>query len=91
MAPDRGRGKSTLASVIGQLYGNPIELAVTASAEDRLVSRLLTPEALTRRVVRIDDLKGGYASALRRVQSIGARLIEHHLLTPFITRWLANV
>jgi hypothetical protein len=63
LAPDRGCGKSTLASVIGQLYGNPIELSITDTAEDKLVSRLLTPEALTKRVVRIDNIKGSYDSA----------------------------
>ena len=63
LAPDRGCGKSTLASVIGQLYGSPIELSITDTAEDKLVSRLLTPEALTKRVVRIDNIKGSYDSA----------------------------
>ena len=75
LAPDRGCGKSTLASVIGQLYGNPIELSITDTAEDKLVSRLLTPEALTKRVVRIDNIKGSYNSSF----------IEALITTPFIS------
>jgi|GEM_PF-1627839 len=64
MAPDRGYGKSTLAEVIGMLYGGYIELSLTESAEDKLVTRLLTPDALTRRVVRVDNIKRSYGSEL---------------------------
>src|SRR6185295_2456993 len=40
-----------------------IELQLTDSAEDKLTSRLLTPSALSRRVVRIDNIKERYNSA----------------------------
>ncbi len=63
MAPDRGCGKSTLANVIGHLYGGHIELNLTDTAEDKLTSRLLTPGAMTKRVVRIDNIKECYDSA----------------------------
>ncbi|MGH8428631.1 MAG: hypothetical protein ACRES7_11760 [Gammaproteobacteria bacterium] len=63
MAPDRGCGKSTLANVIGHLYGGHIELNLTETAEDKLTSRLLTPGSMTKRVVRIDNIKNSYNSA----------------------------
>lgn len=64
MAPDRGYGKSTLAAAIGQVYGGHVELSPSAHGEDRLVSRLLTPEALSLRVVRLDNVKGPVSSEL---------------------------
>lgn len=63
MAPDRGCGKSTLANVIGHLYGGHIELALTTTAEDKLITRLLTPSSMTQRVVRVDNIKCAYGSA----------------------------
>jgi len=63
MAPDQGCGKSTLATAIGLLYDGHIELQLTNSAEDKLTSRLLTPAALSKRVVRIDNIKEAYDSA----------------------------
>lgn len=63
MAPDRGCGKSTLANSIGHLYGGHIELQLTDTAEDKLTSRLLTPSSLSKRVVRIDNIKEQYNSA----------------------------
>ena len=64
MAPDRGCGKSTLANAIGLLYGGHIELQLTHNAEDKLTSRLLTPAALSQRVVRIDNIKEQFSSAM---------------------------
>lgn len=63
MACDRGHGKSTLANAIGLLFGGHIELQLTHTAEDKLTSRLLTPSALARRVVRIDNIKEEFGSA----------------------------
>jgi hypothetical protein len=63
MAPDRGFGRTTLASTIGHLHGGSIALDVRGKmGEDRLVSRLLTPSALARRVVTADNVKGSYSS-----------------------------
>jgi hypothetical protein len=63
MADDVGCGKSTLATCIGELYGGHLELSLTHNAEDKMVSRLLTPSSLTKRVVRIDNIKLNYDSA----------------------------
>jgi len=63
MADDVGCGKSTLATCIGEIYGGHLELALTHNAEDKMISRLLTPSSLTKRVVRIDNIKLNYDSA----------------------------
>ncbi|MDP6507186.1 MAG: hypothetical protein QF886_26400, partial [Planctomycetota bacterium] len=62
MARDRGYGKSTLAEVVGRLYGGHVELMLESKAEEKFVSRLLTPEAMKRRLVRIDNIKQVYGS-----------------------------
>jgi hypothetical protein len=79
MAPDRGYGKSTLAEVIGMVYGGYVELTLTESAEDKLVSRLLTPNALAKRVVRVDNIKRNYSSELLE-SLITAPVISGHRL-----------
>ena len=54
---DRGFGKTTLATTIGQLYGGIIQVEPGKGAGDRLLSRLLSPDALTQRVVMMDNVK----------------------------------
>lgn len=56
-APDRGCGKSTLADALAELYGGAIDIDSNGNGEDRITSRILSPNALTKRVVRIDNLK----------------------------------
>jgi hypothetical protein len=58
LAPDRGCGKSALSDAVSLLYGGSVELAPADLGQERFVSRLLSPDALTRRVVRADNLKG---------------------------------
>ena len=64
VSPDRGYGKSTLADTIGLLYGGYIEFVPTEASESQFYTRLLSPDALTKRVVRLDNLSGNYGSKL---------------------------
>ena len=59
----RGYGKTTIAKFCGNLYGGTVDLQLTALAEDKLVTRLLTPSALGRRIVWLDNIKNGANSA----------------------------
>jgi hypothetical protein len=52
----RGTGKTTLAELAGRLCGGHIELRAT-DEWDRLVTRLLSPAALGRRVALLDNVK----------------------------------
>lgn len=56
---DRGCGKSTLAEAVGKLYGGWVDLRFGTQLEDeRAISRLLQPDNMIRRVVRVDNHKG---------------------------------
>lgn len=57
-APDSGCGKSTLADMVGRLYGGRIDAFLSGKGSDDLISRLLTPEERSKRVVRADNMKG---------------------------------
>jgi putative DNA primase/helicase len=62
-APDRGCGKTTLAEAIGELYSGICEIQPHGN-EEKIVSRLLSPDCLLTRVVSVDNIKGGLSSAL---------------------------
>jgi hypothetical protein len=52
----RGTGKTTLAELIGRLCGGHVAMRATDDW-DRLVTRLLSPAALTKRVALLDNVK----------------------------------
>ncbi len=52
----RGTGKTTLAELIGRLCGGHVELRAD-DEWDRIVTRLLSPPALTKRVAILDNVK----------------------------------
>jgi len=79
LADDRGFGKTSLAGAVADLCGGPVDLEANDRAEGRLVSRLLSPAALPKRVVRMDNIKGVAESAL--VESlITSRVISGYRL-----------
>jgi hypothetical protein len=86
MAPDRGYGKTSLTEAISTLAGGHIELNLTERAEERLVSRLLTPEALCRRIVRIDNIKGDFESELVESLVTTSQISGHRLFKGEATR-----
>lgn len=63
-APDRGSGKTMAANVLGRLFKGYIDLELSRSGEEDLASRLLSGEGLTRRIVRIDNVKRQASSGL---------------------------
>lgn len=52
----RGAGKTTLVELIGRLCGGHVEMRATDDW-DRLVTRLLSPAALTKRIALLDNIK----------------------------------
>lgn len=63
-APDRGYGKTTIAEMIATVWGGHLAINLQGRDEDELLQRLLTPEALTKRVGLVDNVKGTLSSAL---------------------------
>jgi hypothetical protein len=63
-APDRGCGKTTLAEKIGAIAGGVMQVDLSDRGEDELMQRLLSPDALTKRVALIDNVKGLLTSSL---------------------------
>jgi hypothetical protein len=63
-APDRGYGKSTIAEVIAKIWGGHISINLQGRDEDELLQRLLTPDAMTRRVGIIGNVKGTLSSSM---------------------------
>lgn len=62
-APDRGCGKSTLADVAAELTGGAVDIQLSGNlSDDDVKKRLLSPGALTSRVLRVDNIKGRGAS-----------------------------
>jgi len=78
-APDKGCGKSTLGEMAGELYGGNIVHTLTRNDDEKLSSRLLSAEALTKRVVLVDNAKQSIASA-NLEQTITLGTISGHLL-----------
>lgn len=62
-APDRGCGKSTLAWAIGKVWGGALSFDLSERSEAELTQRLLSPDALSKRVMLIDNAKGVLKSA----------------------------
>ena len=52
----RGKGKSTVAQMIGQLYGGTIDFS-TKDDIGEIKTRLLSPEALVKRIALLDNIK----------------------------------
>lgn len=75
VSPDRGYGKSTLADMVGLLYGGVVEFVPTEVSESQFYTRLLSPDALTKRVVRLDNLSGNY----------GSRMLESFVTMPHVS------
>ncbi|MBI4560381.1 MAG: bifunctional DNA primase/polymerase [Candidatus Hydrogenedentes bacterium] len=77
--PDRGVGKTSLANMCGELYGGAIDIEPTGGNEDRIVSRLLSDSALTKRVVRVDNVKSPRSSPLLESLVTSFRISGHRL------------
>ena len=58
-AGTRNCGKSTLAEAVGELYGGYIDLRIKNRDTERdIFGRLLAPHNVTKRVARVDNVKG---------------------------------
>ncbi|QEG35159.1 bifunctional DNA primase/polymerase [Bythopirellula goksoeyrii] len=75
----RGVGKSTVAQLIGQLFGGHIDVS---AGEDisKLKTRFLTPEARTKRIAQIDNIKTMKLSWAELESLITATTISGHQL-----------
>ncbi len=78
-SPDRGCGKTTWANAISNVYRGHHDLSPKAAAEDRLVSRLLTPGEMGLRIVLMDNIKEGLDSALIEGLITAQRISGHRL------------
>ena len=85
MSADRGYGKTTLCDAAGAIFG-AIDFEPNGRNEDKIVSRLLTPGALTRRVVRIDNLKSSVSSGLLEGLITTPQISGHRLYQGEATR-----
>jgi hypothetical protein len=63
-APDRGCGKTQVANMVGKLYGGYLDFDLTRSGEEDLATRLLSEGGLTKRIVRVDNVKRQAGSGL---------------------------
>jgi len=64
VAPDRNCGKSTLTEAVATLWGGAIEISPDTRDESRIVERILDLAAMTRRCVRVDNIKSQMSSSL---------------------------
>jgi len=78
IAADRGHGKSNLAASLGKIFGGAISVEPGRGCEDRLVSRLLSPDALSRRVAIVDNMKS-FSSALVESLITTSEITGHRL------------
>ncbi|MHB9024028.1 MAG: phage NrS-1 polymerase family protein [Armatimonadota bacterium] len=62
MAKDSGYGKSTLADDVSFIYGGAIEVTAEEAKKPGLKTRLLSADALGKRIVRFDNIKGYFES-----------------------------
>lgn len=95
MAVQQGSGKSILTATVGQLYGGEIEAELGRDREEKIVTRLLSEGAMTKRVIRIDNAKTAVNSALIEglitTQEIsGHRLFSGEATRPNMLTWLVN-
>lgn len=63
VSTDRGFGKTEMADAIAALYGGAIDVGNSEHSDEKLLSRILSPDALTRRILRFDNVKIGADSA----------------------------
>jgi hypothetical protein len=61
-AADRGHGKSTVPKIIGRLAGGCFDFALGEQSET-IKKRLLSPEALIKRMAQIDNIKSNKVSS----------------------------
>lgn len=85
-APDRGCGKSTLTEALATLYGGAIEFEPDGRGEDKVLTRLLSPSALSRRIVRIDNIRTVFSSSLLESLITAQTLNGHRLYCGDSTR-----
>ena len=86
LGADRGMGKSTLVAAVSDVFGGYIDLPVSDKAEDKMLSRLLSSEGLLKRIVRIDNIKGRYGSALVEALVTSPTISGHRLYHGEATR-----
>lgn len=62
-AADRGYGKSTICEMIAKIWGGYISINYEQRNDEELYQRLLSTEAMVKRVAIIDNVKGTFASS----------------------------
>ena len=63
MAPDRGCGKSTLARAIAKIWNGWMAIDIGERAQEEMKARMLDINALKKRIVILDNVKGLFTSA----------------------------
>lgn len=92
----RGRGKTTLAESLASVFGGCISFSMTDKAKD-IKERLLSPEALAKRVALLDNVKthkisSGDIEALVTAQEIsGKRMYVGEACRPNTMTWFITV
>lgn len=80
-APDRGCGKTMVANTIGRLYGGYLDFDLSKNAEEDLATRLLSEGGLTKRVIRVDNIKrqasGGLMENLITSDDVSGKRLFH--------------
>lgn len=80
-APDRGCGKTMCANVLGRLYGGYLDFDLSKGAEEDLATRLLSEGGLTKRIIRVDNIKrvasGGLMENLITSDDISGKRLFH--------------
>jgi len=95
-AKGRGRGKSTLASLVAQLYGGAIDISAGEDVAN-VKKRLLSPAAACRRIALIDNVKTTRFSWAELEALITAREISGHRMyageasRPNLLTWLITL
>ena len=95
-AADQGSGKTTIAQIIGDLWGGWLPVALTQRAEDEFIQRALSPGGLLTRVAVIDNvlgtLKSGAIEAWITEKYIrGKRLYQGDASRPNDLTWLVTL
>jgi hypothetical protein len=80
-APDRGCGKTMAANILGRLYGGYLDFDLSKGAEEDLATRLLSEGGLTKRIIRVDNIKrvasGGLMENLITSDDISGKRLFH--------------
>lgn len=95
MAVEQGSGKTVLTGTVGTLYGGIIEAELGRDREERIVTRVLSEGAMSKRVVRIDNAKTAVNSALIEGLITTQEISGHKLFAgegsrPNMLTWLFN-